>query len=330
MRTGQALTPFVLYTLLIAPRTSCPPPADAVERALGFLRRHVDGQGRLGAEDRDVLEYPNYSTAYGLRCLVRAGSRDDRPLIEKMRARLVAEQFAPASGFTEESLAYGGWGFGGARDPAHPGHMDLSHTRKVLQALRETGTGEADVFDRALVFLRLMQRDPSETRPHPTPRSGVADPPRGLRFDGGFFFSPIVLDANKGVVLADERGSFHGSYATATGDGVLALLAAGLPRGDRRVQAARDWLVGHEALDRPDGIPQDGPQAWDQALDFYHLAVRAEAYAALGLSERLAERMPRVLGPRQRRDGSFANERNHLMKEDDPLLATTLAVAALR
>jgi hypothetical protein len=36
-----------------------------------------------------------------------------------------------------------------------------------------------------------------------------------------------------------------------------------------------------------------------------------------------------VLLPEQRDDGSFANARSALMKEDDPLLATTLSVIAL-
>jgi hypothetical protein len=199
----------------------------------------------------------------------------------------------------------------------------------VLQALREAGTADGAVFDRALVFLRLMQRHPSERRPHPAPLETTASPSRGARFDGGFFFSPVVLDANKGAVLADQQGAYHGSYATATCDGLLALLAAGLPFEDERVRAARDWLLGHERLDHPEGIPTDTPQVWGQAVYYYHLAVRAETYAALGLRERLRTSMPLELAPRQRPDGSFANERNHLMKEDDPLLATALAVIAL-
>jgi hypothetical protein len=207
--------------------------------------------------------------------------------------------------------------------------MDIAHTRRVLQALREAGTADGAVFDRALVFLRLMQRHPSERRPHPAPLETAASLSRGVRFDGGFFFSPVVLDANKGMVLADRHGAFHGSYATATCDGILALLAAGLPPADERIRAARSWLLGHERLDHPEGIPTDTPQAWGEAVYYYHLAVRAETCAALGIPERLRTRMPLELAPRQRPDGSFANERNHLMKEDDPLLATALAVIAL-
>jgi hypothetical protein len=328
LRSGQALTPFVLHALLGASGDGCAAPPGAVERALAFLRRNVSAAGALGMADPDVLEYPNYATAYALRVLVRAGTPQDRALIEKMRAHLVAEQFTPAGGFGETTLVFGGWGFGGPRAPGRPGHMDIAHTRRVLQALREAGPTDPALFTRALAFLRLMQRHPGEGRAHPPPLAAAAQRTRRPRFDGGFFFSPVVLDANKGEVLADDRGAYHASYATATCDGVLALLAAGLPRSDRRVRAARGWLEGHERLDHPQGVP-GGPQAWGEAIHYYHLAARAEAYAALGLSARLRGPMARELGPRQRPDGSFVNQRNHLMKEDDPLLATALALLAL-
>jgi hypothetical protein len=328
-RSGQALTPFVLHALISADPKTCPQPAGRVARALSFLRRHVNAEGRLGVADPDVLEYPNYATAYALRCLVRAGASTDAPLIARIRERLVAEQYAPASGFSETSLVFGGWGFGGPRTASRPGHMDLAHTRRVAEALREAKGVDSAVFERTLAFLRLMQRHPTETRPHPAPLSIPAAPARGKRFDGGFFFSPVVLDANKGDVLADAGGAFHGSYATATGDGLLALLASGLPREDERVRAARGWLDGHQRLDHPEGVPA-GPQDWGQAVYYYHLAVRAEVETALGRAGRLRTAIVRELAARQRSDGSFANEANHLMKEDDPLLATALAVVALR
>jgi squalene-hopene/tetraprenyl-beta-curcumene cyclase len=195
--------------------------------------------------------------------------------------------------------------------------------------LREAGRVEPAVFARALVFLRLMQRDPKERRPHPIPIETRGALLKAPRFDGGFFFSPIVLDANKGAVHQDAQGAFHGSYATATCDGLLALLAAGLKKDDPRVRAARDWLLAHERLEHPEGIPRDTPQDWGQAVYYYHLAVRAEAYAALGLQSRVKDRIVSELAPKQRADGSFKNEKNHLMKEDDPLLATALALVAL-
>ena len=274
LRSGQAYTPFVLSALLDVPEEVCPRPRGGVERALAFIRGHVNDDGVIGLSDPDILEYPNYSTAYALGCLLRAGSPEDKPLNDRMRRYLQTQQYRNETGFDPQHPAYGGWGFGGVRPPGDPGHMDLAHTRRVLQALRASGLSDDATFNRAQQFLRLVQRHPDDPRPQPAVTRPGGEPPP---YDGGFYFSPIVRAANKG------RGeTYFRSYATATCDGILALLAAGAPRDDERVQRALQWIHEHPSLDRPDGIPRDHPEPWDDALHFYHLAVRAEAYAALG------------------------------------------------
>ncbi len=85
----------------------------------------------------------------------------------------------------------------------------------------------------------------------------------------------------------------------------------------------------HPRWDYPEGIPQDHPEDWGNALHFYHLAVRAEAFRALSWPGDWKGELTRQLVPQQRGDGSFINSRSALMKEDDPLLCTALAVTAL-
>ncbi|MHC4957351.1 MAG: prenyltransferase/squalene oxidase repeat-containing protein [Planctomycetota bacterium] len=263
--------------------------AGRVENALAFLRRNARPDGALGYANPVVLEYPNYATAFALRCLVKAGRKRDMDLIVRMRDYLVGQQIRDI-----ESPAFGGWGFGGESR-----HMDLSHVRCVLQALREAGGVDPAVYVRAQVFLRLLQRRTEH------PQTGAAP------FDGGFYFSPVVIDANK--------GSGFSSYATATGDGLLALLAAGVPEADERVQGARAWLERHAGLERPAGIPSDRPIDWGPQVHYYHLCVRALA----GYDVRDA------VVKRQEANGRFVGI-GHLMKEDDPLIATTLALRSLR
>ncbi len=325
-RSGQAWTPFVLHALLEAAEFDPAVSRPDIGRALDFIRRHTNEEGVLGLADPDVPEYPNYATAFALRCLVRAGGREDQPLVEQMRTFLAADQFRPENGYDETSLAYGSWGFGGARPEGSPGHLDLSHTLHVLQALREAELSEPDVYERAQVFLRLVQRHPDDARPQP-PVTEVAD--ENVPFDGGFYFSPVVLEANKGALVESADGSYFESYASATCDGVLSLLEAGVAKEDERVRAAREWLQRHPRLDYPEGIPEDDPEAFGDAIYFYHLAARAEAYEALDWPGDWRDAMSAELAPLQRSDGSFINTRNHLMKEDDPLLATALAVIAL-
>ena len=69
--------------------------------------------------------------------------------------------------------------------------------------------------------------------------------------------------------------------------------------------------------------------AWRPALCVYHVAVRAEVERALGDPVRWRDLAAAVLAPLRRPDGSFANP-NVLMKEDDPILCTALALIALR
>lgn len=308
LRSGQALTPFVLRALLEAPEGLVRPPAGAVDRALAFIRANASEEGALGLRDPDLIEYPSYATAFALRALRLAGKPEDRELMARMKAFLISRQFREENGFARGSPAFGGWGFGGKRPPGSPGHMDLSHTRHVLEALRDAGGAEDEMYARARTFLGAL-----------------------INADGGFYFSPVVLDANKsGKLPAAVPGAeprFR-SYATATCDGLLALLAAGAPAGEDSVTRARRWLEDHPRLDLPEGIPRDAPVPWAEAIRYYHLAVRAEAHRALGMPGEWRARIADLLLAEARKDGSFRNP-NHLMKEDDPLIATTLAVTAL-
>jgi len=321
LRSGQALTPFVLHALLESGR---PAPPGAVAKALDFLRANLDDRGVLGVADPDVLEYPNYATAYALLCFVRENDPRDRARIALMRAHLAGQQYREANGFEPDALAYGGWGFGGEYPRGHAGHMDLAHTRRVLQALRAAGVADERLYARARSFLMLLQRHPKAGRPQPEVRLPVEG--AGDAFDGGFYLTPVVFGANKGLGFRARDGrAYYRSYATATCDGLLALLAAGVPRDDPRVRAAAGWLERHARVDVPEGIPDDQPTPWREAVRFYHLAVRAEACRAL---DRPGDAIARVLAKEQRDDGSFASG-SALMKEDDPLVATALALVAL-
>jgi hypothetical protein len=222
---------------------------------------------------------------------------------------------------------YGSWGFGETNLPPHTaGFADLSHTRRILQALREAGHHDRHTFEGAKVFLRLLQKHPAETRTQP----GIEGKSK-VAYDGGFYFSPVVLARNKAGREVDSSGqeSFFRSYATATSDGVLALLAAGFSREDERVQAALQWLDRHPAWDRPEGIPEDDADQWHKVMFFYHLNARSEVCSAFGLGEKWQTQVANLLATRQHDDGSFSNPYGELNKEDDPILATAMAVGTL-
>jgi squalene-hopene/tetraprenyl-beta-curcumene cyclase len=279
LRSGQSLTPFVALALIEAGAAG-----ERTGRAAEFVRRHVNEDGALGLADPVAPDYPNYATALGAVLLLRTGHRGEAA---RMTAYLRRQQFSEDNGWAREHPAYGGWGMGGeVRRPPEPGHVDLSMTRYVLEALREAGAREDDpAFARAAVFVE-----------------------RCRNADGGFFFSPVEMEINK----AGEEGDGPRSYGSATADGILALRAMG--RKDARAEA---WLAAHHREETTPGFAAGARMAWAEGLHFYYAA--AARKVDRGLRVRLAA---------QRADGSFAN-RLGLVKEDDPLIATALAVQAL-
>ena len=311
LRSGQALTPFVLLALLESERVLARRDPEGARRALAFIRSSIGAQGIVGLAEPGVPEYPNYATAFALRCFLRIAPAGDEA-IGRLVVALKREQFRAAIGFDESSPVFGAWGFGGRRPEGSPGHVDLSYTRHVLEALQEAGCEDPDLRARVRVFLARMQK-------------------RGEPFyDGGFFFTPNVPTANKaGAARAANGREYFRSYATATCDGVIALIAAGVTMNDERVEDALRWLTEHDDLEGPAGIPPDEPNGWKDSIRFYHWTVRAEAHRLLGGPPGWRDGIVRFLLAEQQADGSFVNTRNHLMKEDDPLLATALAVLAL-
>jgi squalene-hopene/tetraprenyl-beta-curcumene cyclase len=225
LRSGQSLTPFVLDALLQVPEEVYPLPAGKVDRALAFIHARTR-KGALGLAQPDVPDYPNYATALAISALARAGRTGDGGHMERMVAYLLAQQFTEQNGWKPQDPAYGAWGMGGQRrTPPDTGHVDLSMTRHVLEALRAAGMPAADpLYGRARVFVERCQN---------------FDPAHPNDLDGGFFFSTTEHDTNK----AGHDGKRFRSYGTTTADGILALLATGARADHPRVVAARRWLT---------------------------------------------------------------------------------------
>ena len=209
-----------------------------------------------------------------------------------MIARLRAQQFTEANGWKRNDPAYGAWGMGGPiLRPPEAGHVDVSMTRYVLEALRTSGVPVSDpAIARSLVYLERSQNP-----------------------DGGFYFSAVNPDINK---AGEEAGHFL-SYGTATADGVLALRAAGIPDTDPRIDRAIRWLRTHHRPDGAPGFDAASREMWSSGLRFYYADVISRAVPDLPL-----------MLPNQETDGSFRNS-NFLVKEDDPIIATTFALGTL-
>lgn len=294
LRSGQSLTPLVIGALLRLPDATQPAPDGAVDRALAFIRKQTNADGAVGRTGGAADDYPNYATALAVDVMVTARRGTWALDIAPMVAQLRAQQFSEANGWTPEHPAYGGWGMGGPiHRPPDAGHVDLSMTRFVLEALRASGVPAADpAMTRALAFLGRSQNS-----------------------DGGFVFSPVIPALNK----AGQTDDGFVSYGTTTADGVLALRACGVSDGDERVTRAVEWLQTNHQPDRVPGFDaRESPQqSWSSGLRFYYAAAISRALP--GASVRL---------PEQEDDGSFRNA-NGRVKEDDPLIATAFAIHVL-
>jgi squalene-hopene/tetraprenyl-beta-curcumene cyclase len=267
-----------------------------VQRALDFLIRQVDEQGGIGTRES---EYPNYAAALSIRALSKHRSEGWKPLVDRMTKRLLSLQLAEDLGWAPEDPEYGGWDFGAA-PPKKPDTLrpDISVTAFVLEALRAAGaSAEHPAWSRALKFVE-----------------------RCRNADGGFFFTPHALTSFQNKAGAGERGGFR-SYGTATCDGARALLACGVSLQDTRLQAALAWLEERRIADRVPGFPETGSERWGEGIFYYY----AFALGGLGVhGKEIAQRLRSL----QTANGSWENPVG-LMKEDDPLIATGLALSAL-
>jgi len=292
LRSGQSLTPFVLGGLLNVPEIVLPAPSGAVDRALEFIKKHTNADGSLGQMDEAAADYPNYATALAVTAMVKTRRSGYQRDIAPMVAQLRAQQFSEENGWKREDAPYGAWGMGGpVHRPPNAGHVDLSMTRCVLEALRASGVPASDAaVTRALVYLERSQNG-----------------------DGGFFFSTVNPEINK----AGQTNGRFASYGTATGDGMLALRGTGIPDTDERIVKAAKWLKDHHQPDRVPGFDVAPYRSWGSALRFYYAYVISRTMPDLT-----------VVLPPQGSDGSFRNSNNQV-KENDPLIATTFALQVL-
>lgn len=295
LRDGQAVTPLVALALRKTPATT------AYQWAVPFI-------ARVARESQH--SDPLYSCALGALVLGAPENREryrgeHRQLIACVRAL----QHAEANGWPADDPSYGGWGYALFAPTYRQSSDDMmaSNLSATLLAIGALALGGTAHDDPALVAAARF-----------VTRSQRAD-------DGGFFFSPALDDPNKAG--RDDRGPR--SYGTMTADGVRALLRLGRPLDDHQVVHALAWFDRNfDAARNPGAFP---PAAELRRASAYYYWVWSAAHVidhARGGRRELAARLADELLARQRPDGSWINDATE-MREDDPLIATSFAVAAL-
>jgi len=305
LRAGWSLTATALAATAQLPAGLRAPHAAAIARAVACLRAATAADGSIGL-DSDAIDYPTYTAAHWLAALVRLQPDGWRELAAQQVERLRSVQLDESLGWRPDDEFYGAFGFGIRREraPLGSGLVDIALQRTVLEALRAAGVAPDDpTFVRAAAFVLRCQQP-----------------------DGGFCFTPGP-DFRRSKA-GDEQaadGSLRGrSYGTTTADGLRALRACGRGEDDPAVAAARAWLAAHAAVLPVPGLPLAAEPPTEPALRFYWWST----LAAVSPTAALRAELVRTLALRQREDGAFTGDSDR-MKEDDPLVATCLALFAL-
>jgi len=334
-RDGAALTPLVMTTLYFLAGEH-PPAAESIDCGLEFLLSITDEQGRL-RPGFSQLNFPVYSSAQ-ISWVLAMCDRMRHPAIERAwLARLRERQLNAVLGWDPRDAEFGGRGYSPTIPRKPPSgsrglmvDSNLSATVFALGALRVARvTLDDPVWRDALVFIdrcQNFQDDPGR---------------RDERYDdGGFFFMPVDAARNKPGAVPDSgragAGERYHSYGTMTADGVRAMLACGRRHDHPRVVAAARWLAQNFDATRNPGTFNPDREVLRDSSYYYWVWSASHAMTRLGLREiqtprgRIDWRVALVeeLLKRQRPDGSWANDASGL-KEDDPLVATPFAAAAL-
>ena len=240
---------------------------------------------------------PNYNTSVSLMALSSAKNPEYDEAITK------AQRFIKSLQVTDESDVYfGGIGYG-SRESVH----DLSNMSFAIQALKESGDDDPEVWDKAIKFLERTQNR-SETND----QDWAGD-------DGGFIYAPD----------GESKAGDHRSYASMTYAGLLSFIYAEVDRDDPRVQAAVDWITKHFTVEENYGMEMQG-----LFYNYHTMAKALKTYGestivdAKGVSHDWYRELAEKLIAEQKPEGFWVNESSRWM-ERDPVLVTSYAVIAL-
>lgn len=244
--------------------------AAALKGMEGFILD--DGRGRRV----EACQSPVWDTALAVVALADAGVDPEDPAMATARSWLLGEEIRVPGDWAirRPHLAPGGWAFEFAND----NYPDIDDTAEVILALRRAGVAPGQPGDDAVVrglqwTLGMQSRgggwgafDVDNTSELcaaiPFCDFGkVTDPPSAdvtahvLEMLAGEEVERDVVERATAWLSREQEadGAWFGrwgvNYVYGVGAAVPALIAAGVPAGDRRIRRAVDWLLRHQNLD---------------------------------------------------------------------------------
>ena len=267
-----------------------------IQKSIGVLLKLQQPSGAIFDINKPPA-MPNYNTSVSLMAL----SSTQNPKYKEAIAK--AQAFIKGLQVTDESSVYfGGIGYGSRKDV-----NDLSNMSYALQALKESGSNEQEVWDKAIKFLERCQNR-SETND----QSWAGN-------DGGFVYAPD----------GESKSGEHRSYGSMTYAGLLTFIYANVDKDDPRVEAAVDWIKSHFTVEENYGMGKQGLyynyQTMAKALNAYGEPIIVDAK---GVSHDWYRELAEKLISEQSSEGFWRNQESRWF-ERDPVLVTAYSVLAL-
>lgn len=332
-KDGTALTPFVVVAIQEAHDAGV---RNAVveaniKKGCEFLTTLTKPDGTINPPP-DGFDYPIYTAALTIKAFSHPLAKD----FAKHRAAWVKylkeRQLTEKLGWKPEDKQYGGWGYCRVLpQKPEPGKLaptliesNLSATVFALEALKAAGETDAELSKAAAIFVRRCQNWPLlKPNQEPFPWSPFVD--------GGFHFIYDDPTRNKAGVAHTDPQVFH-SYGSTTSDGLQALALCNDPTDKDRREAAGVWLQIHFSAAKHPGTYIKTHESNRNAVYYYYAASVAQTFRDLKLEVPNARdwraELSYELATRQAKDGSWTNP-VELVRENDPLVATSNAVLAL-
>ena len=317
LKEGAAITSTILFAL-----SNCEPELiqnkkDKLEKAFLFLKKGIAKHGYVA--NLSGPDYSNYSTALTLLATRNFERKYKWKFLTKDEQRklvefLVASQLDETHGLKPDADDYGGWDLSGwMQEPRLSPGTNISISSFVLLALHdEQGRSVDQARAKAKTWLKRVQNK-----------------------DHGFFFHPKKDHAGNKAEWVEGQPTRPKSYGTPTVDGLRAQRALGFPQKNLGRTAA--WLAAHsQSADDITFVPgfeldeANRDSSWGQGLLYYYLMGLALEQRNLPQTLRVKckKHVPRYLIQHQMKDGRWENS-SARMREDDPLIATPLALIAL-
>lgn len=304
LKDGWSVTPIAALALRMISQD--PWIAVSYRRAVDFVATTVGPDG--AARTAEEVSYPLYAYAIGALVLGAPDNRRHRIAHAALIAALRRYQMTEPNGWRGSDASYGGWGYAPhvPRRPAGAIGDDLltANLSATLLSIGALALGGAPADDPALIAAHgFVERCQNQ--------------------DGGFVFSHALPDGNK----AGPSDGGYRSYGSMSADGLRALIRLGTKPDDPRIVAAIAYL---ERTFDPARNPGEFPPVAEvrRESSYYYWAWSAAHVIRHLHKPRWAAALADELMHRQRMDGSWRNPASE-MREDDPIVATSFAIAAL-